>query len=317
MGWGEMKNIFLNSIYYFAEQGKKIGVNREKLKSVLFPMYRLFCAIQYKCFDNIYLYHVEIPVTQRCTLRCKDCSFMMPYFEHPKDYDVNELLKYMDRLFECVDTIQIFRILGGEPFVYKDLNLIIEKALSSKKVRTVDIVTNGTIVPTDRILDSMRTGKVTVQISDYGDISFKKKELLNACNSRGIKCVIRSMADKNWFTAGDLHFRGKIARDLKAQLKKCAGICRSFQNGKLYFCPRASFGTLLGIPDPAKDYVDFTKECDKQTLRQQIYELNQRKGFLACNYCDEGTDKYMPIPPAEQISEKSQIEKWREKIGKA
>lgn len=311
-----MKNIFLNCIYYLAEHGKKIGVNREKLKSVLFPMYRWFCKIQYKCFGHVYLYHVEIPVTQRCTLRCKDCSFMMPYFEHPKDYDVELLLGYMDKLFECVDTIQIFRILGGEPFVYKNLDLIIQKALSSAKVRTVDVVTNGTIVPTDTILNAMRNDKLTVQISDYGDISSKKKELLNACRDKGIKCVIRSMADKNWFTAGDLHFRGKVAKELKVQLRNCAGICRSFQNGRLYFCPRASFGTLLGIPNPSRDYVDFTVENDIHTLRRQLYELNQRKGFLACNYCDEGTDSYKPIPPAEQIANLAQIEKWREKIGK-
>ena len=187
--------------------------------------------------------------------------------------------------------------------------------MSSKSVKTVDIVTNGTIVPSDIVLESMRNERLTVQISDYGSISLKKKELLSACKSKGIKCVIRSMADKNWFTAGDLHFRGRVAKDIMIQLKKCASICRSFQNGKLYFCPRASFGTLLGIPDPAKDYVDFTKEDDVQTLRKQIYELNQRKGFLACNYCDEGTDRYKPIPPAEQIFNQSQIDCWRGKIG--
>ncbi|MBE5832627.1 MAG: radical SAM protein [Butyrivibrio sp.] len=311
-----MKVVFHNVIYFFAEKGKRIGLNREKLKACFFPLYRAFCSIEYKCFNHIYLYHVEIPVTQRCTLKCKDCSFMMPYFERPKDYNVIDLLKYMDRLFECVDTIQIFRILGGEPFVYKDLDLIIQKALSCTKVRTVDVVTNGTLVPAEKILNAMSNSKLTVQISDYGDISYKKKELQKVCEEKGIKCVIRSMADKNWFTAGDLHFRGKLAKDIKEQLKKCAGICRSFQNGKLYFCPRASFGALLGIPDPPKDYVDFTVERSKDELRKQIFELNQRNGFLACNYCDEGTDCYTSIPPAQQISDFSQIECWRGNIGK-
>lgn len=66
----------------------------------------------------------------------------MPYFDYPRDYDVADLLKYMDRLFDCVDTIQIFRILGGEPFIYKDLDPIIRKAIDCSKVRTVDVVTN-------------------------------------------------------------------------------------------------------------------------------------------------------------------------------
>ena len=311
-----MKKVFQEAIFFVAEKGKKIGINREKLKASFFPLYRLFCRVEYKIFNQVYLYHVEIPVTQRCTLKCKDCSFMMPYFEHPKDYEVDDLLTYMDRLFECVDTIQIFRILGGEPFVYKELDKIISKALACNKVKTVDVVTNGTLVPSGKVLDTLKNSRLTVQISDYGDISYKKNELQKACEERGIKCVIRSMADKNWFSAGDLHFRGKVAADIKAQLKKCAGICRSFQNGKLYFCPRASFGTLLGIPNPPKDYVDFTCSADKNELRKQIYELNQRKGFLACNYCDEGTDEYRPIPPAEQIQDRNQVEKWRENIGK-
>ncbi|MBE5859160.1 MAG: radical SAM protein [Butyrivibrio sp.] len=311
-----MKKVFQETIFLLAEKGKKIGINREKLKACLFPIYRWFCWVEYKLFNHVYLYHVEIPVTQRCTLKCKDCSFMMPYFENPKDYYIDDLLAYMDRLYECVDTIQIFRILGGEPFVYKDLDQIIKKAVDCPKVKMVDVVTNGTLLPSERVRNVMKDPKVTIQISDYGNISYKKNELKRICEENGIKCVIRSMSDKNWFTAGDLHFRGKVAKDIEKQLKKCAGICRSFQNGKLYFCPRASFGALLGIPDSEKDYVDFTVEGNWNELRRQIFELNQRKGFLACNYCDEGTDCYRPIPPAQQISDSSQIEEWRANIGK-
>ncbi len=311
-----MKTIFQDALFFIAEKGKTIGINREKLKSCLFPIYRAFCYAEYKLFGHIYLYHVEMPVTQRCTLKCKDCSFMMPYFEHPHDYDVNELLEHMDRLFECVDTIQIFRILGGEPFVFKDLDMIIKKALASSKVRTVDIVTNGTLIPSQKIFDVMKNPRLTVQISDYGDISYKKNELQEICKENRIKCVIRSMVNKNWFSSGDLHFRGKKAKEIQEQLKRCGGICRSFQNGRLYFCPRASFGTLLGIPNPHRDYVDFTIIQPRDELRKQIFKLNQRKGFLACNYCDEGTDSYIPIPPAIQIKNRSQIDEWRENIGK-
>ncbi len=60
----------------------------------------------------------------------------------------------------------------------------------------------------------------------------------------------------------------------------------------------------------------FTKDENKEELRKHIYELNQRKGFLACNYCDEGTDEYKPIPPAEQIMNRIEIDKWKECINK-
>ncbi len=311
-----MRELLQRIIYIFAEKGKMIGVSRGNLKSFLFPLYRLICKVFYKCFDYLYMYHVEIPVTQKCTLKCKDCSFMMPYFEHPIDYKAEDLLKYMDRLINSVDSIQILRILGGEPFVYKDLDLIISKALSSNKIKTVDIVTNGTLIPSKKIVDIMKNSKLTVQISDYGNISTNKEQLKQLCEKNEIKCVIRSMNDKNWFNAGNLRFRGRTGKEISRQLKKCAGICRSFQNGKLYFCPRASFGTLLGIPDVISDYVDFTVEQDKKIYRDQLYKINQRKGFLACNYCDEGTSDFSVITPAIQIDNVDEIKEWRKSIDK-
>lgn len=249
----------------------------------------------------LYLYHVEMPVTLRCSLKCKKCSFMMPYFTEPVDYDIDRLLEYMDKLFNCVDAVQIFRILGGEPFLYRNLAPIIEKALACPKVRTVDIVTNGTIVPDKRLLQLMRNPKLTVQISDYGEFSRKKSEIKSLCDKEGVRCVIRGSKEKTWVDEGDLEYRGRTKKELKRQMRHCGNICRSFHNGRLYFCPRASFGTKLGIPDVGEDYVDFTGSQDRKALRKKIFELNQKSYLAACNYCNEGTKLCVPIPVAEQM----------------
>ena len=261
----------------------------------------MVCKSLWHFKGKLYLYHVELPVTQRCSLRCEKCSFMMPKFEHPVDYDVAALLGYMDKLFDCIDVIQIFRLLGGEPFLYKDLDKIIDKALSSPKVKTVDIVTNGTILPGADLMEHMRDPRLTLQISDYGELSRKKDEIKAACDAAGIRCVLRDEKEKTWFDAGGLEFRGRSGKELKKQMKHCGNICRSFLNGRLYYCPRASFGTKLGIPDPKSDYVDFTINQPREQLRRQIYALNQREVLSACNYCNEGTEDFVPIPVAEQV----------------
>ena len=297
-----MKTAIMKLIYFLAEKGKLIGINRGKLKALLYPAYRLFCYVIYRVGGGyIYLYHVELPITQRCNLRCKHCSFFMPYFKHPVDFPVEDLIKYMDRLIEAVDTVQIFRILGGEPFLYKDLYAIVEKAIASPKFKTIEIVTNGTIIPTPELLALMKNQRVKIQISYYGKLSRKAEEIKAVCDEAGVLCVIRDPKDKTWGYAGDLHDRGRSVQELKKQLKRCGNICRNFQNGKLYFCPRASFGSKLGMPDNPNDFVDFTEEVDVKTRKRQIFELNQKRYIAACNYCDEGTDDDIPVPVAEQL----------------
>jgi len=299
-----VKDRLFRIIYYFAEKGKHAGVKRIALRAKLFPFYRFVCKVLFKRFDYLYLYHVELPVTQRCNLRCKNCVFMMPYFKHPIDFELSDSLKYMKKLLECVDSIQIFRVLGGEPFLYKDLKPIIVDALSSNKIKTVEIVTNGTIIPPDDLLEALKSPKLKIQISDYGKLSRNRDQIKKLCDREGINCVIRGSDEKNWFDAGDLHFRGRNNKELSKQFKRCGEICRNLHDGKLYFCPRAAFGTKLGIPDVESDYVDFRKDTSKKELREKIYQLNQRKFILACNYCNEGTNEYVPIPVAEQIDGK-------------
>ena len=225
----------------------------------------------------------------------------MPYFKNPVDFPVEDLIKYIDRLLEAVDAVQIFRILGGEPFLYKDIYTIVQKAIASPKLKTIEIVTNGTIIPSAELLALMKGKRVKIQISYYGQLSRKAEEIKAVCDEAGVQCVIRDPKDKTWGYAGDLHNRGRTPKELKQQLKRCGNICRNFQNGRLYFCPRASFGSKLGMPDNPNDFVDFTQEVDIKTRKQQIFALNQRRFVAACNYCDEGTDDYIPVPVAEQL----------------
>ncbi len=297
----ELKEKLLSIIYFLAEKGKHSGVKRVALRARLFPFYQFFCKILYRVFGYLYLYHVELPVTQKCNLRCKHCVFMMPYFEKPVEFSVEDNLKYMRKLFDTVDAIQIFRILGGEPFLYKNLKPIIQEALQCSKVRTVEIVTNGTLVPPKELHEVLKNPKLKIQISDYGELSRNRDAIKELCDKEGINCVIRGSNEKNWFDPGDLHFRGRNKKELRKQFKHCGEICRNLHDGKLYFCPRAAFGTKLGIPDVEADFVDFVNIDDRKKLRNAVYKLNQRKSLLACNYCDEGTKDYLPIPVAEQL----------------
>ena len=43
----KVKNALMKLIYFLAEKGKLIGINRGKLKALLYPAYRFFCYVVY------------------------------------------------------------------------------------------------------------------------------------------------------------------------------------------------------------------------------------------------------------------------------
>lgn len=50
-----MKNALMKLIYFLAEKGKLIGINRVKLKAFLYPAYRFFCYVFYLVGVGAYL----------------------------------------------------------------------------------------------------------------------------------------------------------------------------------------------------------------------------------------------------------------------
>ena len=60
------------------------------------------------------------------------------------------------------------RVLGGEPFLNKDLDKIINKLLKSNKIQRIEVVTNGTIIPNNKeLLNILSNSRVNISISKY------------------------------------------------------------------------------------------------------------------------------------------------------
>lgn len=58
-----------------------------------------------------YLEYIEIPITTKCTLKCKACSNLIPYYKKPCDLDIDILSESIDTLLECVNNIVYVRLL--------------------------------------------------------------------------------------------------------------------------------------------------------------------------------------------------------------
>lgn len=75
---------------------------------------------------KIYLNYVELPITTKCSLRCKNCANLIQYYEYGEFLDGKSLINDVYRLCQITEKIEMFRILGGEPLLHPQLKEILE-----------------------------------------------------------------------------------------------------------------------------------------------------------------------------------------------
>lgn len=254
--------------------------------------------------SDLTIIHLGFCVSERCSLKCRDCSFLMQYYEHPQNIDLGYYKPALDRFLETVDYIAEFRIYGGEPFMNPDMYKLLEWYKDCEKINTLSIYTNGTIIPPRHTLDCMKNKKVKVHISNYGHNMDKVEKLIAVLEQENITYFVRKY--DMWQQAGDLSYRNYSIEKLEDIFAKCfATNCYSFLKGKFYACPRAAHAVNLGaMPDVKNDRVDFTDESlSIEELQNQLRNLmHERKFITACQYCD-GLDNHVEgVEPAVQIN---------------
>ncbi|HEX5717764.1 MAG TPA: radical SAM protein [Thermoanaerobaculia bacterium] len=94
------------------------------------------------------LREVDLNVTDRCNLTCEYCSVLVtPVTDRTPELS----LERIERLFEEFDElgVQLVRIVGGEPFVRKDIGPILRSA-GHRRFRT-SVLTNGTALRREHV----------------------------------------------------------------------------------------------------------------------------------------------------------------------
>ncbi|PKP39515.1 MAG: cyclic pyranopterin phosphate synthase MoaA, partial [Bacteroidetes bacterium HGW-Bacteroidetes-13] len=90
--------------------------------------------------------YLRLAVTDRCNLRCNYC---MPesginFAKNSKLLSIEELITVSENLVELgIDKI---RITGGEPFVRKDLMILMRKLAQMKSLKDISVTTNATLI---------------------------------------------------------------------------------------------------------------------------------------------------------------------------
>lgn len=290
-------------------QGRKAMAG---LRSKIYLLVYAFLALKFIFRDiiniifrgGVILSTVEIVVTTKCSLRCKECSNLMQYYNSPYDVDLDILLKSLERIAACYKKILRISIIGGEPFVSAHFLEVLKLLNMNPKFESIYICTNGTVdmnrMPNE-LIKELQSDKVCLHISAY---PFNKNidSNLNFFNDRGIKYIF--LKNLEWTSWGGIECRKKSVEEMKKQFKQCVHKqCHSILNGKMYYCLRQGHCIDLGVFAPkVNDGVDLLEETDNEIIRQRIYDMIYKSEYIrACNYCDQGTDCSIIIPVAEQM----------------
>ena len=246
--------------------------------------------------------HLDLVITECCSLKCRDCSNLMQYYQKPENLKTESIIQDLTKLLQCVRVGEL-NILGGEPFVNQNSLTEILRCLSGSlrdQVGTINIITNGTIIPKEDCIDAIRNNpKAVIILSNYGKLSTRQDELIDICKENKISFILRDDA-YHWFDFGQPVKYTEPYEFVRRQYKHCSvrKNCMTLYRGSVYTCPRQAHGIKLGlIPDNKDDYVNLYDSQYKNNtdLIHAVFGMyNRTEPVSACYYCIFG--KYIHVP---------------------
>lgn len=259
--------------------------------------------IQYQGLSSgLYLNALDVQVTERCTMKCKDCSNLMQYYQRPMDADQDILVRAMNSLLAAIDHLADARVIGGEPFMVKDLDKILALLIESEKVGQITIYTNGTIVPRPNIIELLRASKIVIEITDYDAHSRNLGPLVAKLREERIRHFAHK--PQNWTDSA------RIVKNTlnEAQLSQmfdacCVNDALTLLHGDLYHCPfSANAVNLRAIPSSREERINLIEKNSPEDLRARIQSWYFQRPYLdACKFC-LGRDYLQPkVEPGVQI----------------
>ena len=209
-------------------------------------MHKFFPVLSLYRFGLLYVDLVQICLTERCTLKCRDCAHgCFAVGADCEDLSLEMAMKSADSFFGKVDVAREFVLIGGEPLLYKELAEII--GYIGKKYRSkmsiYSIVTNGTIIPGQDVLDMCREHNVLIRISDYSEtlkwIEDRQKRLMEKLEENGVSYILEGRS-LQWMDYGFQTFnRDGGENELIKVFDECQTPCREIRGSKYYYCVMA------------------------------------------------------------------------------
>ena len=98
--------------------------------------------LSYFIEKGVFMRSIDILVTERCSMKCQDCSNLMQYYIKPQNIGNETIIKEIEEILSKIDHLFEIRLIGGEPFVNPNIYEMISYATNLSKVSYVVIYTN-------------------------------------------------------------------------------------------------------------------------------------------------------------------------------
>jgi len=274
-------------------------------------MNEIFPVVSFCYYNKLFVELAQICLTERCTLKCRKCAHgCFNISNEAEDPSIDSVKESADIFFLRFDLIKEFVLIGGEPFLYKDIKEAITYIGENYRDRiiTFAITTNGTILPDDETIQLCMKYDVTLRVSDYSDSLPWLKPQYNRLYkkiARNKMSVWKTNNEESWFDYGFEDFvRGNTADELTDAFDKCRTPCREVRGSKYYYCVMArSVAENLGLGIGEQDYLDLKETSNRNVLLEFQMGFSD-KGYLdMCRFCRGAEAKDYLIPAAEQKHE--------------
>ncbi|EOS64174.1 radical SAM protein [Oscillibacter sp. 1-3] len=269
--------------------------------------------------EQLEMYQTGIVLTMACNLKCRLCSNYAPYYDRPELYSIDFLKEMMRRYFTVVPHIRKLMVSGGEPLLHPALDeLVLELRKYRDQIGTFGIITNGTIVPNEKLLAAVEGFGCHFHflIDNYGQaLSAKAEEIDALLSARGIDHVVRNYTETDPHCGGFIDFgdlsvrRAQTEAEARQQFAKCAYPQKyhfSFDliGGVMYPCGPCRRCKELGIANDYSEYIDlFDDTLAPERQREKIERIYAKTHLAACAYCDGMCEDSRRFRPAEQLNE--------------
>jgi len=275
------KNIKLIHIDNFSEKEKtKVIITTDEFKNeykkllseknIKNTWYKNIAAIwPFEYLGKTHIFQTDVLVTERCNLNCSHCNMFIPHYENPTHREIDVIIKDIDLFFSKVDYVSIFHLVGGEPFLYPNIEEVIKHIIKNyiNKIDKFIITTNGTVLPKPSTIEILQKNDIILTISDYSDklekLKNKVTKNIESYKSFKIKHYVRN--EISWYDFGDLRIKKNLPTDeLIKHFDSCTAPFRGLNDGKFYYCHLNTSAVRTKLfPLNKNDYaslVDVTKE---------------------------------------------------------
>ena len=244
-------------------------------------------------------------ITQKCSLDCQDCGQLIPYYKSPVNFSADTIVRDILQYSKAFDVIPEMSLHGGEPLMNKQIASICREVAKIPNIVFISFLTNGTIKPSDEVMNALATSGAALQQSDYRELSPKQATIFQLCSKYGVYSdIVYTTASGNWNRMPETkqHFRTEAHNNEIFNECVSSKICCQIMDGELHRCPHSMHATKIElIPKLEGDYVQLVRdEDDDEALVQEVRALLTRKHALnACDHCDPRNS--VEVRPAIQL----------------